>query len=281
MEPGSLVSGQLFHRKRPSRYEGHPRETGLVDCLDTRQFGLSQVRILVVDDHAVVRHGTAALLATRPELVVVGEAASAMEAIATALATKPNIVLLDIGLGDEGGLFAAQEIYRVCPTACIIAFSGSDDPVHVRGVIAAGAKGYVLKTSQLSTIFSAIAVVLAGRRFLDPGLSDLVISQLELFPEVSRRSSHVLAPRETEVLNLLASGHTYREIAEMMQITISSVNAHRKRIYDKLGLTSRAEAVRYAIALGSNCAPNKRLPVPIHDHDRNSTMSKESSRRAV
>ncbi|HVN20771.1 MAG TPA: response regulator transcription factor [Dongiaceae bacterium] len=236
----------------------------------------------MVDDHAVVRHGTTAWLASRPELRVVAEAESATEAIKKTLAVLPDVVLLDIDLGEEaGGLFAAQEITRACPTARIIAFTASKDPVHVRAVIAAGAKGYVLKTSDASMIFSAIQGVLTGRRFLDPGLSDVVVTEMELFPEVGRRSRRVLAPRETEVLTMLASGYTYREMAETMGIQVSSVNAHRKRIYDKLGLSSRAEAVRYAIAIGLKDAPHKRRPSSICDGNPTLSTLEQRSGKAV
>ncbi len=253
-----------------------------VDYPGTIEPGVEQVRILVVDDHAVVRRGTTALLTTRPEFRVVAEAENAIESIKKTLATLPDVVLLDIGLGDQrGGLFAAQEIARACPTACIIAFTASDDPIHVKGVIAAGAKGYILKTSDPATIFSAIRVVLSGRRFLDPALSDVVLSELELFPEVSRRSRSVLAPRETEVLTMLASGFTYRQMAEIMGIHVSSVNAHRKRIYDKLGFGSKAEAVRYAIAIGLKHTPHKRPPDSAYGENPNLGTFEQRSGKAV
>jgi two-component system response regulator NreC len=282
IRPSSPLERHTFQRKPPVGHQQAPRDLTLaVDYPGTLESNVEQVRILIVDDHAVVRRGTAVWLASRPELRVVAEAESATEAIAKTIATKPDIVLLDIGLGDEGGLFAAQEITRVCPTARVIAFTGSKDPIHVRGIIVAGARGYVLKTSEPSTIFAAIAVVLTGHRFFDPDLSDLLVSELELFPAVSRRSRRVLAPRETQVLALIASGYTYREIGEMLGIRVCSVNAHRKRIYVKLGFTSKAEAVRYAAAIGLTGATNKRPPVSTYVSDFNSTPSKPSTGKAV
>lgn len=279
---GVCLSDHSFHQELPIEYEPAQEEVACsIGSLGVLQSRPVPVRILVVDDHAVVRHGTASWIAGRSQLRLVGEAGTATEAITQTLATKPDIVLLDIGLGGEGGLFAAQEIVRLHPASRIIAFSGSTDPVDMRGVLVAGARGYVLKSSEFSTILSAINAVLAGGRFLDPGLSDLVLAELELLPEVSRRARHVLTNRETQVLSLLASGHTYREIAQMLLIKTTSVNAHRKRIYDKLGLTSRAEAVRYAIASGLNGAPNKRLPMSAPYGNLNSTAPTECKRKAV
>jgi len=207
-------------------------------------------RLLVVDDHAVVRHGVTGWLHTQTGFEVVGEAETAQEAIAQAILFRPDVVLLDVGLPGEGGLCAASRIVRTCPGTKVVAFSASADPVHVRGMLAAGATAYVLKTSEPSTVLSAIRVALTGSRFLDPGLSDTVIEELDIFPQVSRRSRDVLTPRETEVLERIVWGHTNSEIAAELCIKTTSVNTYRIRLCEKLGLNSRAEMVCYGIAVG-------------------------------
>jgi DNA-binding NarL/FixJ family response regulator len=145
--------------------------------------GNPTVRLLVVDDHSVVRHGATSWLQAQPGFEVVGEAGTAAEAIALAIFLKPDVVVLDVGLRDEGGLSAAYKIVRTCKATKVVAFSASSDTAHLKGMIAAGASAYVLKTSEPPTLLSAIRSVLVGSRFLDPALSDAVIEELDTFPE--------------------------------------------------------------------------------------------------
>jgi DNA-binding NarL/FixJ family response regulator len=174
---------------------------------------------------------------------------------------------MDVSLPGEGGLWATSQTVRTCPGTKVVAFTASADPVHVRGMLAAGATGYVLKTSDLSTLLSAILAVLSGSRFLDPGLSDIVIEELDIFPEVSRRSRDVLTPRETQVLEFIVWGHTNTEIATEMGIKSTSVNTYRHRLCDKLALKNRAEIVRYGVAAGlmKTCPPASRRPGSIFE----------------
>lgn len=207
------------------------------------------VRVVVVDDHSVVRHGVISWLRVQAGYEVVAEAETAKIAIAQAILHKPDIVLLDVGLPEEGGLCAAHKIVRTCSQTKVVAFSASADPVHVRGMLAAGAKGYVLKASEPSIILSAIRAVTDGSRFLDPGLSDAVIEELDLFPNNSR-SRQVLTPRETQVLECIVWGYTNREMAAELGVNVASVNSFRIRLCEKLNLTSRNEIVRYGVAIG-------------------------------
>jgi DNA-binding NarL/FixJ family response regulator len=189
-------------------------------------------------------------LNTQAGFEVVGQAETAQEAIAQAILLKPEVVLMDVGLTGEGGLCATSQTVRMCPGTKVVAFSASADLVHVRGMLAAGAMGYVLKTSELSIVLSAIRAVLSGSRFLDPGLSDAMIEELEIFPEVSRRSRDVLTPRETQVLECIVWGYTSTEIAAQLGIKTTSVNTYRHRFCEKLTLRNRAEIVCYGIAVG-------------------------------
>lgn len=224
--------------------------------------GNPRVRLLVVDDHSVVRHGATSWLRAQTGFTVAGEAATAREAIAKAILLKPDIVLLDVNLGDEGGLCAAYKIVRTCPETRVVAFSASSDPVHVRGMLVAGAAAYVLKTSDPSVVLSAIQVVIAGSRFLDPALSDQVIEELATLPAASRRSRSVLTPREAQILECIVWGYTNRETAAQLQIKTTSVNTYRIRLCERLGLTNRAEIVRYGMAIGlmATRPPSKHTP---------------------
>jgi DNA-binding NarL/FixJ family response regulator len=220
------------------------------------------VRVLIADDHSIVRHGVTAWLHTHIGFDIVGQAESAKEALAQAILLKPDIVLMDVGLPEEGGVCATSQTVRTCLETKVVAFSASADPVHVRGMLAAGAMGYVLKASTPSTVLSAIRAVLSNSRFLDPGLSDSVIEELYIFPEVSRRTRDVLTLRETQVLERIVWGRTNTEIAFELDIKSTSVNTYRHRFCEKLGLKTRAEIVRYGIAVGLMKAhpPDRRFP---------------------
>lgn len=220
------------------------------------------VRVLIADDHSVVRRGIAAWLYNHPGFDVVEQADSAKQAVAQTILLRPDIVLMDVCLPVEGGVCATSQTVRTSPGTKVVAFSASGDPVHVRGMLAAGARGYVLKTSEPSTVLSAIRAVLSNSRFLDPGLSDSVIEELEIFPEVSSRTRDVLTGRETQVLERVVWGCTNREIAFELNIKATSVNTYRHRFCDKLGLRTRAEIVRYGIAVGlmKGHPPTRRPP---------------------
>jgi len=197
---------------------------------------------------------------------VVGEAGTAREAIAHAVISKPDVVLLDVGLPGESGLCAAYEIFRTCPMTKVVGFSASADPVHVRGMLAAGAKAYVLKTSEPPVIVSAIRAVLRGSRFLDPALSDALVEELDLFPEPNRGSRQILSTRETQVLECIVWGYNTREIGAKLGVKETSVNTFRGRLCVKLGLTNRADLVRYGVAIGLITSHRpKRLPVSVSD----------------
>lgn len=208
------------------------------------------VRLLVVDDHAVVRRGAISWLQTQAGYEVVGEAETPTEALAITMQERPHVVLLDVLLGQQGAVAAAHEIVRDCPQSTVVAFSASSDPVHVKSMLAAGALAYVLKTSDPETLLRAIRAVIRGVRFLDPGLSEMVVDELDLFPPVSRRCKQVLTPRETQVLHSIMIGYTPRQIADQLRIKTTSVNTHRARMCAKLGLRGRAELVRYGLASG-------------------------------
>ena len=206
------------------------------------------VRVLIVDDHAVVRSGLSLVLASEDGLEVVGEAGSAREAIFEARALKPDIILLDVVMPDQSGLDILPTLLHEQPQARVLVLSMQDDPQYVRRAFAEGASGYVLKEAADTEVVSAIREVARGGRYVHPELgARLIAAEAD---EERRAAEDPLSEREREVLRLLALGHTNQEIAKQLYISIRTAETHRAHIMQKLRLTTRAELVRYAIAQG-------------------------------
>jgi len=240
-------------------HEGElPHETNRIDQMglpfghaeqSAASYLYKKVRLVVVDDHAIVRRGTTSWLSAKACFEVVGEAATAREGVALVKQFKPDVLLLDVGLPGEGSYRAAWEIARDCSYTKVIAFSASSSAADVRGMLTSGAKAYVLKASEADVMVTAIKAVLAGSRFLDPSLTD-TLCDLSLFPETGSRCHDVLAPREIEVLGYIAAGYTEREISVAMNIEVTTVNSHKTRVREKLNLRTRQELVHYANTAG-------------------------------
>jgi DNA-binding NarL/FixJ family response regulator len=205
-------------------------------------------RVLLVDDHAVVRAGLRRVLEAEPDMEVVGEAGTARDAVLEARATKPDVILLDIVMPDESGVDVLPRLLKEAPGAMVLVLSMQDDPQYVREAFAAGASGYVLKEAADSEVVGAAREVAAGGRYLHPALGARVISA----EEEARAATEAdpLSDREREVLRLLALGHTNQEIAKMLYISVRTTETHRAHIMQKLRLKTRAELVRYALAHG-------------------------------
>jgi two-component system, NarL family, response regulator NreC len=205
------------------------------------------LKVLIVDDHAVVRTGLRLLLDTQPDMKTVGEAGSVDEAIAEARAHEPDLVLLDLTMPGRPGMQAMPELLRDHPDLKVMILSMEDDPRYVREAFAAGARGYLLKEAVANEVVGAIREVAAGGRYVHPELGARLI-ETEQTSESTGESP--LSEREREVLALLALGHTNHEIAKKLFISVRTAEAHRAHIMKKLGLQTRAELVRYAIANG-------------------------------
>ena len=204
------------------------------------------IRVLVVDDHAVVRAGLRRVLEAEDDIEVVGEAGSGERALYEAIESKPDVVVMDVVMPGKSGIEVTPEVLRTVPTARVLVLSMQDDPRYVRAAFEAGASGYVLKEAADSEVVGAVRMVAAGERYLHPALgARLVAAEVE---ERRRASEDPLSDREREVLRLLALGHTNQEIAEMLFISVRTAETHRAHIMRKLGLSSRAELVRYALA---------------------------------
>jgi two-component system, NarL family, response regulator NreC len=206
------------------------------------------VRVLVVDDHAVVRAGLRSLLDSDDELEVVGEAGTARDAVFQARSTKPDVIVLDVVMPEQTGLEVVPTLLHEHPEAKVLILSMQDDPRYVREAFSAGASGYVLKEAADAEVVSAVKEVARGGRYVHPVLgARLVAAEAE---EARRAEADPLSDREREVLRLLALGNTNQEISEQLYISVRTAETHRAHIMQKLRLTSRAELVRYAIDQG-------------------------------
>jgi two-component system, NarL family, response regulator NreC len=207
---------------------------------------METISILLADDHAIVRAALRLLLDEQPDLTVVGEAGDGDEAIAKALQLTPDVVLLDVMMPNTNGLDAARRISR--ETSCrILMLSMQDDPGYVRRAFASGASGYLLKEVAHSQLVSAVRCVAAGGEHLDGDLAARLAA--EGSGDVVK-DAHPLSEREQEVLQLLALGHTNKEIASRLAISVRTAESHRANVMQKLSLHTRAELVRHAIATG-------------------------------
>jgi len=208
------------------------------------------LRILVADDHELVRRGIRGLLRARRGWTVVGEAMNGREAVEKANRLKPDVAILDISMPDLDGLQATRRIREAVPTTEVVVLTMHESDQMVRRVLDAGARGYVLKSDLATHLVKAVKDVCAGKMFLTPRVSDIVVRGFLATGEESDPTEHSEArptPREVEIIRLLAEGKANKEIAAKLGITIRTVETHRAKIMLKLGLHSLAELIHYAI----------------------------------
>jgi two-component system, NarL family, response regulator NreC len=206
------------------------------------------IRILIVDDHAVVRSGLRLLLDAEADLEVVGEAGDAREAVFEVRSSKPDVVLMDVVLGGKSGIEETPDILRERPEAKVLVLSMQDDPRYVREAFAAGASGYVLKEAADAELVAAVREVASGGNYVHPALGARMAAAEVAAARAAEEDP--LSDREREVLRLLALGHTNQEIAKTLYISVRTAETHRAHIMQKLRLATRAELVRYALANG-------------------------------
>lgn len=211
--------------------------------------GHKRIRILLADDHAVLRAGLRALLAAQGDLEVVGEAADGTEAIRLAQALHPDVVVMDIGMPGVSGIDATAKIKRELPAAKVLILSMHDDRGYLRQVLRAGASGYVLKKAADTELLAAIRAAARGEVFLDPAMAKALVDEL-MEPQIAARETPSLSDREREVLRLIARGHTNQQVADRLCVSVKSVETYKARLMEKLGLKGRAELVRYALQHG-------------------------------
>lgn len=209
------------------------------------------IRLLLVDDHAVVRSGLRLLLQNEPDMLIVAEAASAAEALGQTQRFQPDIILMDIGLPDMSGIEATRRAKRLRPETLIIALTIHEDEEYFFKMLEAGASGYVPKRAAPEELLSAIRTVASGEVYLYPSLAKFLVRDFLSQPRESQAEAQsALTPREEQILSLLAEGQTNEQIASALVISINTVERHRENLMRKLGLHSRADLVRYAIRKG-------------------------------
>ena len=209
---------------------------------------MTTIRVLVVDDHSVVRSGLRRVLDAEPDIETVGEAPNAERAVFEAMEHKPDVVLMDVVMPGKSGIEGTPAVLQAVPETRVLVLSMQDDPRYVREAFEAGARGYVLKEAADTEVVAAVRAVAAGERYVHPALgARLIAAEAE---ERRRAEADPLSDREREVLSLLALGHTNQEIAQKLFISVRTAETHRAHIMQKLRLSSRAELVRHALAEG-------------------------------
>ena len=209
------------------------------------------IKIVLADDHQIVRHGLRSLLSQEPDMEVVGEADNGRAVVKLVQEKSPTVVIMDISMPDLNGIEATRQILNETPGIKVIALSMHSDSLFVLNMFKAGASGYLLKDCALEELVKAVRTVLNRKIYLSPGISDIVIKDFVIGwspPESSAYS--ILTTREREVLQLMAEGRNTNQIAESLCVSVKTVEAHRKQMMNKLDIHSVAELTKYAIRQG-------------------------------
>jgi DNA-binding NarL/FixJ family response regulator len=209
------------------------------------------LRILVADDHAVVRQGLKLLINSQPDMTVVGEAADGAAVLQQAAAVEPDIVVMDLSMPGMNGLVATRALKKARPAVEVVALTRHDDETFLQEVLRAGASGYVLKQSNPVEFLQAIRAVAAGGVYLDPAMTPRVADGLLAKASVARDPTpSPISERETDVLRLIAVGHSNKEVAAQLKISVKTVEVHKANAMKKLGLAGRVDLIRYGVLQG-------------------------------
>jgi two-component system, NarL family, response regulator NreC len=209
------------------------------------------LRILVADDHAIVRQGLKLLIDNQPDMEVIAEAADGKAALALAVAVKPDVVVMDISMPGMNGLIATRSLKQQQPNVMIVALTRHEDDTYLEELLRAGASAYVLKQSAPADFLKAIRAVAAGGIYLDPAMTSRVAGGLLTGRvHVDSETSTKITERESEVLRLVAMGHSNVEIAVRLGISVKTVEVHKANAMRKLGLTGRVDVIRYGVLQG-------------------------------
>jgi len=209
------------------------------------------IKVLIADDHQIVREGLRSMLEKEPGIIVVGEAEEGRTTLRLARELTPDVIIMDVAMPDLNGIEATRQIVAEFPAIKVIALSMHDDRRFVLHMIKAGAKGYLLKDSAFKDLAKAIRVVVANKTYLSSEIADIVVKDY-LATATSEESSafYLLSPREREVLQLIAEGKTSNQVAENLHVSIKTVETHRAQLLRKLKVKSVAELTKYAIREG-------------------------------
>ena len=212
-----------------------------------------KIRVLIADDHAILRAGLKMLVNAQADMEVVSEAPDGEKAVQAARETRPDVALLDLTMPRVGGMKALQEIARHCRKTRVLVLTMHDDPAYLRSVLAAGACGYLLKRTVDAELLVAIRAVHRGGTYVDPSLADVLVQDV-LAKRGTRagptRPVNILSDRELQVLGLVARGYTSAQIAEQIAVGVKTVETYRSRFAEKLGLRTRSDVIRFAMQMG-------------------------------
>ena len=210
---------------------------------------MRKVRVLLADDHKVVREGLKLLISAQSDMEVIAEADNGRMATTLAQQLQPDVVVMDISMPDMNGLKATERLTELCPNTAVLTLTRHSDDGYVQPLLQAGAKGYVLKQSTAEELVQAVRVVAAGGTYFDPAVTDQVVNT---FVGKGGRAApwKGVSKREEDVLQLIARGLLNREIAERLKISIKTVETHKSNAMNKLGMTSRVDIINYALLQG-------------------------------
>jgi len=212
-----------------------------------------KIRVMIADDHAILRAGLRMLVNVQADMEVVSEAPDGEKAVQTARETRPDVALLDLTMPRVGGMKALQEMARDCRETRVLVLTMHDDPAYLRSALAAGASGYLLKRAVDAELIAAIRAVHRGGIFVDPRLASVLVQDV-----LAKRSAkagptrpvNILSQRELQVLTLVARGYTSAEIAKQIFVGVKTIETYRSRLAEKLGLRTRSDVIRFAVQMG-------------------------------
>ncbi len=212
-----------------------------------------KIRVMIADDHAILRAGLRMLVNAQADMEVVSEAADGEKAVQTARETRPDVALLDLTMPRVGGMKALQGMARECRETRVLVLTMHDDPAYLRSALAAGASGYLLKRAVDAELIAAIRAVHRGGIFVDPRLANILVQDVLAKRSTktgSTRPADILSHRELQVLSLVARGYTSTEIAKQIFVGVKTVETYRSRLAEKLGLRTRRDVIRFAVQMG-------------------------------
>jgi len=212
-----------------------------------------KIRVMIADDHAILRAGLRMLVNAQADMEVVSEAPDGEKAVQTARETKPDVALLDLTMPRVGGMKALQQMTRDCSEVRVLILTMHDDPAYLRSALAAGASGYLLKRAVDAELIAAIRAVHRGGVFVDPRLANVLVQDV-LAKKGGKagptQPASILSHRELQVLKLVARGYTSAEIAKQIFVGVKTIETYRSRLAEKLGLRTRSDVIRFAVQMG-------------------------------